>query len=269
MADQARDAAERVGARQRKEAAQQKAPTAQRVLHPILRLQSQVGNAVVARMLAQREAESVESEDEQNVQGLLQRQGEEEEDEMDAQGLLQRQGEDEAEEEENVQGLLQRQDDESEEEEAVQASSTKVGLEGGPVGADFSDSVQSMRGGGSALPEEQRAPFESAFNTSFEDVRVHTGAESTSLNRSISARAFTSGSDIFLSSGEYQPGTPAGEKVLGHELTHVVQQRSMGATGPMTVGAAGDSYEQEADRVSDAVTNKGDGAAEVARLVGH
>lgn len=88
--------------------------------------------------------------------------------------------------------------------------------------------------------------MEQQLGASFEDVRVHTGTESHALNRSISAQAFTTGSDIFLGPG----ASPSDHQLMAHELTHVVQQRSMAASGPMTVGPAGDSYEQQADAVA-------------------
>ena len=55
-------------------------------------------------------------------------------------------------------------------------------------------------------------------------VRVHTGPEADTLNDSMSARAFTTGQDIFLKRGEYDPRSTAGQELLAHELTHVVQQ---------------------------------------------
>jgi hypothetical protein len=44
---------------------------------------------------------------------------------------------------------------------------------------------------------------------------------------------------------------------MAHELTHVVQQRSMPSSGVQgkMVGPAGDSYEQEADRVAQQVVS--------------
>jgi len=63
-----------------------------------------------------------------------------------------------------------------------------------------------------------------AFKTDFSGVKVHTGNQSDMLNRSISARAFTTGSDIFFRSGEYNPSISSGQTLLAHELTHVVQQ---------------------------------------------
>ena len=40
----------------------------------------------------------------------------------------------------------------------------------------------------------------------------------------MSARAFTSKNDIFFGAGEYRPQTAAGQRLIAHELTHVIQQ---------------------------------------------
>jgi hypothetical protein len=91
----------------------------------------------------------------------------------------------------------------------------------------------------------------------FSDVKVHTGPESHALNEQLSAKAFTTGSDIFFREGAYDPGSSGGQELLAHELTHVAQQRSGsvgGGGGRMTVNAPGDAYEQQADSVAKAVT---------------
>lgn len=128
----------------------------------------------------------------------------------------------------------------------------EVGLEGGQLSDQLSGRIQSQRGGGSSLDGGTRTSMESAFGESFDDVRVHQSSESDSLNRSISAKAFTTGSDIFLS----QQASASDSHLLAHELTHVVQQRDMGTpSGNMTVGPAGDSHEQAAESAATAVSS--------------
>jgi hypothetical protein len=134
------------------------------------------------------------------------------------------------------------------EEEQVQAKfEGNPGPEGGALSSDSASTIQSARGGGSPLDAGVRASMEQAFDTDFSDVRVHSDAQSASLNQGLSSRAFTTGNDVFLG-----PNAHANDQqLLAHELTHVVQQRSMGgAGGGMRVGAAGDAYEQEADAVA-------------------
>ena len=57
------------------------------------------------------------------------------------------------------------------------------------------------------------------------DVTVHTDDTADALNRSVSARAFATGTDVYFAKGEYSPGSADGDKLIAHELAHVVQQR--------------------------------------------
>jgi hypothetical protein len=250
--------AERAAAlRRRAGADNDHAADAERAPHPLITLGRQVGNAQVARMLAQREGEE---EEVQAKHDLAQRAGEEEEEVQAKHDLAQRAGE----EEEEVQASHDLAQREGEEEEEIAAKhdlsqrvagatpQPEVGLEGGAISAELSGQINAKRGGGSALDTGTRATMEQSFGTSFEDVRVHTDSESDALNRSISAKAFTTGNDVFFR----KDTSPGDHGLLAHELTHVVQQRSGGGGGGgMTVGPAGDSHEQQADAVSTAVTS--------------
>lgn len=91
------------------------------------------------------------------------------------------------------------------------------------AGGDFERQLGSS-GSGSPLDNHTRSNMEAGIGADFGSVRVHTGAQASSLNRSINARAFTRGSDVYFSSGQYNPGSVAGQRLLAHELTHVVQQ---------------------------------------------
>jgi hypothetical protein len=64
--------------------------------------------------------------------------------------------------------------------------------------------------------------MEAAFGARFGDVRVHIGRQAVMLG----AAAFTVGSSIHFAPGRYDPATPQGQKLLGHELAHVLQQRA-------------------------------------------
>jgi len=134
------------------------------------------------------------------------------------------------------------------------ATGPEVGLEGGALSPDLTGRIEAKRGGGAPLAEDTRGRMEGAFSgADFAAVRVHTDAEAHDLNRSVSAVAFTTGSDIFFSQGAYSPGSGAGNHLLAHELTHVTQQRGASGGGPLTVGPAGDSHEQEAEAVASTV----------------
>lgn len=112
------------------------------------------------------------------------------------------------------------------------------------------------RGGGQPLDSGVQAQMGEAVGADFSGVRMHTSAESDALNRDLSARAFTTGQDIFFREGAYQPHSAGGQELLAHELTHVAQQGS-GAVGGggsrMQVNAPGDAFEQQADAVAHSV----------------
>jgi hypothetical protein len=95
---------------------------------------------------------------------------------------------------------------------------------GKEVSSDVHAGIQQSRGSGQPLDHSVRSRMEGAFGRSFGNVRIHHNAASHTLNRSLQARAFTTGSDIFFKQGAYDPHSSAGQHLLAHELTHVVQQ---------------------------------------------
>ena len=104
--------------------------------------------------------------------------------------------------------------------------------------------------GGQPLPSEVRAKMEAAFGADFSDVRVHVGHEASRIG----AIAYTWGSNIHFAPGHYNPHTLQGQKVLGHELWHVVQQKSGRVQNPFGGGVAvvqDHALEAEADRMGE------------------
>jgi hypothetical protein len=101
---------------------------------------------------------------------------------------------------------------------------------------------------GQPLPELVQRKMEALFSTSFHDVRVHVGPQPAALG----ALAFTHGSQLYFAPGQYQPMMPHGQRLLGHELTHVVQQRTGRVRNPFGGGVAlvqDRVLEAEADRM--------------------
>ena len=104
------------------------------------------------------------------------------------------------------------------------------------------------KSGGQPLPPEVRSKMETAFGADFSDVRVHVGHEASRIG----AIAYTWGSNIHFAPGHYNPHTLQGQKILGHELWHVVQQKSGRVKNPFGSGVAvvqDHSLEAEADRM--------------------
>jgi hypothetical protein len=84
------------------------------------------------------------------------------------------------------------------------------------------------------LPPVVQAQMERLFGTSFSDVRVHVGPQASAIG----ALAFTLGSELYFATGQYEPHSPAGQRLLAHELTHVVQQRAGRVRNPSGTGLA-------------------------------
>jgi ribosomal protein S18 acetylase RimI-like enzyme len=104
------------------------------------------------------------------------------------------------------------------------------------------------RGSGQPLPEPIQQKMESFFNTSFADVRIQFGHEAPSIG----ALAFTHGTDLYFAPGQYNPQSTHGQQLLGHELTHVVQQRAGRVRNPLGAGVAvvqDPALEAEAERM--------------------
>ena len=122
------------------------------------------------------------------------------------------------------------------------------GPEGGMLPGDVSAKIQSMRGSGQKLSDKQNQFYSQKFGRDMSDVHVHTDAASDTVSRSLNARAFTIGSDVFLSKG-INPESSSGRdaQTMTHELTHVVQQGGQASSGPLKLGAADTAQEHEAE----------------------
>jgi hypothetical protein len=55
-------------------------------------------------------------------------------------------------------------------------------------------------------------------------VRVHTSNRAAKTAAAVNALAYTVGQTIFFADGQFAPGTQSGQRLLAHELAHVVQQ---------------------------------------------
>ncbi|MCJ7736081.1 MAG: DUF4157 domain-containing protein [Anaerolineae bacterium] len=124
----------------------------------------------------------------------------------------------------------------------------EVGMKGGPVSNQLASRIYQSLGGGQPLAHGMQNTLEATFGTPLEHVRIHNDAEADALSLSVSASAFTLGSDIFFS----HLADPSDEHLLKHEVAHVIQQASMSTTGPLTVGHADDALEHRAEAAASA-----------------
>ena len=119
---------------------------------------------------------------------------------------------------------------------------------GGPFEApSIVDDV--LRSPGQPLDSESRGFMEERFGYDFSSVRVHADQQAQRSADETNADAYTVGQDIVFASGRYAPQTPAGQELLAHELTHVVQQRHAPSSGPIEMGEH-DEHETSADQTA-------------------
>ena len=135
---------------------------------------------------------------------------------------------------------------------AAPAGAAEVGLEGGPVQPATAAAIEVARSSGRALDAPLRRSMETAFGgADFSGVRVHADERAAELNARVSARAFTTGKDIFFGSGEYAPHSESGRHVLAHELAHTLQQG-----GSATVGRCATVQRMAFDNTNWSAVNK-------------
>ncbi|MDX2285992.1 MAG: DUF4157 domain-containing protein [Bacteroidia bacterium] len=167
-----------------------------------------------------------ECEQEQKVQRMA-----EEEEPVQAQAEEEEMVQSQAEEEEPVQAQAEEEEmvqSQAEEEEPVQSQAEEEemvqGKAQGSAPQHFASRLQARQGSGQPLPAPIRAQMEGGIGADFSGVRIHTDGEAQQMSQSIRAHAFTRGRDIYFNAGQYQPQSSAGQRLLAHELTHVVQQ---------------------------------------------
>ncbi len=111
---------------------------------------------------------------------------------------------------------IQRQEEaEPEQMKSEQSAQTSIQRQAAPNPASS--------GSSNSLPGGVRAKMENSFGTSFSNVSIKTDSAQA---KSLGALAFTQGNNVHFAPGHYNPHTSSGQALLGHELTHVVQQRA-------------------------------------------
>jgi hypothetical protein len=111
------------------------------------------------------------------------------------------------------------------------------------VGHDIPAGVgETLRSSGRPLDRRARTFLEPRFGHDFSGVRVHTDSTAAASASAINALAYTAGEHIVFATGHYDPSSRDGQRLLAHELTHVIQQRGH-VTAPrlpsMTSSASG------------------------------
>ncbi len=125
-----------------------------------------------------------------------------------------------------------------------------------------------LRSSGQPLDPATRALMEPRFGHDFSRVRVHAGGQAAESARAVNALAYTVGNDVVFETGRYAPQTAQGQRLLAHELAHVVQQGGR-TSGVQPFGVAPDDHpaEREAEAAADAVAHNRQ--AHVGQAAGH
>ncbi len=119
---------------------------------------------------------------------------------------------------------------------------------------EVSQEIEQQRGGGSPLDAAVQSAWAPLFGHDLSGVRIHADPPADRLAGRVAATAFATGPDIFFRAGAYQPASTAGQRLLAHEVAHVVQQGGQSpAGGPLAVSSPGDAFEEEAERAAEAV----------------
>ena len=122
---------------------------------------------------------------------------------------------------------VQRQaEGEEEEEQSIQGKREGGGPSGGQVSAKQTAQIESIKTGGEPLRPASRNFFEQRFGHDFSSVRIHSDDRAAQSAKGIHAQAYTTGHHIVFGAGRYSPDTQTGQRLLAHELTHVIQQGS-------------------------------------------
>ena len=112
-----------------------------------------------------------------------------------------------------------------------------------------------LRSPGQPLDPATRSFMEPPFGHDFSHVQVHTDSKASQSARSINADAYTAGHDIVFDAIRFAPGTQERQRLIAHELAHVVQQSQnvISRMQPVFVGNEQGSAEMEANSVADRI----------------
>lgn len=113
--------------------------------------------------------------------------------------------------------------------------------------------------GGAPLPDNVRTKMEARFGEDFSGVQIHTGSKDVDT---IGAGAAAKGEHIHFATGSFDPASKDGEKLIGHELTHVVQQRGAAPSGKPEAAPSSSPAEQEAEKVGEHIASMSGGKSE-------
>lgn len=111
-----------------------------------------------------------------------------------------------------------------------------------------------LRSPGQQLDEPTRAFMEARFGHDFSQVRVHTDSQAARSAQAVDSLAYTVGREIVFAPGTYRPASAEGQRLIAHELVHVIQQYTTSELPPegrLAVEQSSSVRETEARRVAE------------------
>lgn len=122
-------------------------------------------------------------------------------------------------------------------------------------------------GGGSGLDAGLRSRMEKSLGAELSGVRIHTDGGAAERSEQLGARAYTEGADVHFGAGEFNPGTREGDRLIAHELTHVVQgganKGGAAAQSAKSAGGGGGMAARKENPEADGAEAEGEEAVEV------
>ncbi len=115
----------------------------------------------------------------------------------------------------------------------------------------FSLVRETVQSSGEPLDPGVHQHFASYLGHDFSKVRVHHDGAASLSAAAVDARAYNLGPHIVFGSGEFSPRSIAGQTLLAHELTHVIQRGGASELpSQLTIGDSNGPAEREAERTA-------------------
>jgi hypothetical protein len=127
----------------------------------------------------------------------------------------------------------------------------------GAIGVGAPDLIRDVIASpGQPLDPHLRSVMEPGLGYDFSSVRVHSDTPAAQSAHAIGANAYTAGDHIVFGAGKFDPSSTRGQRLVAHELAHVIQQADGPVAGRsiddcMSMSTPDDSFERAAATLSE------------------
>ncbi len=91
---------------------------------------------------------------------------------------------------------------------------------------------QTLDSPGQSMDNGTKTFMENRFGHDFSGVRIHNDIQANQSSADINALAYTHHNHIVFGANQYQPNSDSGQRLIAHELTHVIQQKHANPFSP-------------------------------------